>query len=508
MKAKRKAGILMPVSSLPSPGGIGTLGKGAYRFIDWLKSAGMSVWQVLPLLPTGYGDSPYQGCASDALNYYFIDPYLLAEEGLLTAEECASSDCADRRRVDYGKLFRERAALLKRAFARFDCSAASWKKFLAEGVYEDFALFMSLKVRFGYSPWTEWPEPYRDCERETLDAYARENREEIGFWQFTQYMFLRQWRALRKYAHAKGVEIMGDMPIYVSADSVEMWKYRKELFLLDGDDALSSVAGVPPDEFSANGQLWGNPVYDWEKMKKDDYRWWRRRIRRAFDLFDMVRIDHFRGFDRFYAIPAGDDTARRGVWLDGPKAELFRGLENCRIIAEDLGVIDDGVRALMRETGYPGMRVLVFSFDGRPDNEHKPFNYPENCVAYTGTHDNQPFAAYVEGLEGWGKETFLKDFRTECRAAGIRFCMHTPQAACQTAVRLLFASKARTVIVPMQDVLGLGEEARINHPSVFSAENWSYRFREEDFGKSTAVRLKRLSERYRRAGNRKGRTEF
>ena len=499
MNRQRRAGILLPVSSLPGPYGIGTLGRGAYRFLDRLADSGMKIWQVLPLLPTNYGDSPYQSCAAEALNYYFIDLDFLQKDGLLEKEEYAFLDWeTDARRVDYEKLFRLRVNVLRCAFLRFDTSSAEWKKFLEEGKYSDFALFMSLKSRFGYLPWSQWPAEYRDFDENRIRAYEKENRRDIEFWQFTQYIFLGQWRALKAYANSKGIEIMGDMPIYVSSDSVEMWKYRKELFLLDDGGNPAAVAGVPPDVFSEDGQLWGNPVYDWDKMKQNGYSWWLNRIDSALELFDILRIDHFRGFDRFYAIPAGAADARGGKWLAGPGAELFRGRENKNIVAEDLGIIDDGVRALMKETGYPGMKVLEFAFDGNPANDHKPSNYSENCVAYTGTHDNEPLLAYIESLGKSERAVFEKDLKRECAAADVPFRGRSVSALNKTAIRLLFSSRAFAAIVPMGDLLCLGKIARINSPSTVSTQNWSYRFEEKDFSGKVWTWLKKLAEKYGR----------
>jgi 4-alpha-glucanotransferase len=499
MKNQRKAGILMPISSLPAPYGIGTLGEGAYQFVDWLSEAGLKIWQVLPLLPTAYGNSPYQSCASNALNYYLIDFDVLAQEGLLDRSEYASVDWGtNAKRVDYGKLFAHKIDVLKKAFARFNREEQAWKDFLAKGEYADFALFMSLKIKFGYRAWSEWGEYCRYDEQKAA-AYIAQQKEDIEFWQFTQYLFLKQWNKLKGYANAKGVQIMGDMPIYVAADSVEMWKYGKELFLLDknGDPAL--VAGVPPDAFSEDGQLWGNPVYDWEKMKKNDYGWWRKRIKDAFRLFDIVRIDHFRGFDRFYAIPKDSKNAKNGEWLDGPKAELFRGFENSSIIAEDLGIIDDGVRQLLKQTGYAGMKVAAFGFDGNPECEHKPSNYTENYVAYTGTHDNEPMLAYIENLNTeWEKPRFEQELDTECEKLGVPSCGPSAVEQCKTLISLLFASRANTVIFPMHDVLVLGKEARINCPSVLSSDNWSYRYTKEDFDEKTVAWLRSFVNKYNR----------
>lgn len=496
---ERKAGILMPVSCLPSDCGIGTLGDGAYAFVDWLATAGMKIWQVLPLLPTSYGDSPYQSCASDALNYYFIDFNLLVKEGLLEATEYTDLTWSeDERRVDYGRQFLQKTEVLKKAFARFDCKRADWQEFLREGKYADFAVFMSLKTKFSYAPWTDWAEPYKSCEGKGLEAYIADNREEIEFWQFTQYLFLKQWNALRDYAHKKGVEIMGDMPIYVAEDSVETWKYRRELFILDGEGNLSLRAGVPPDAFSDDGQFWGNPVYDWTKMKRDGYSWWRKRISYALSLFDIVRIDHFRAFDRFYAIPSDAETAKEGEWLDGPKADLFKQMGDVRIVAEDLGIIDEGVRTLLKETGFPGMKIFMFAFDGDPENEYLPSKYDENCVAYTGTHDNDTLRSFMETMSPTERKDFEKALEEECLNAEVPYITETIEEECKSIVTLLFASKANTVLVPMHDILCFGEEARLNAPSTVSSQNWTFRFTENDFGRRKAAWLKSLTEEYNR----------
>lgn len=495
---KRRAGVLMPISSLPSDCGIGTLGKGAYDFVDWLSRAGMKLWQVLPLLPTGYGDSPYQSCASDALNFYFIDFALLVEDGLLRADEYQSVVWSeDERRVDYGKQFNCKAAVLKKAFARFDKSNRDWQDFLREGKYADFGVFMSLKAKFGYMPWTEWGE-YREYDESRIAAYTKENREEIEFWQFTQYLFLKQWQALRQYAHIHGVEIMGDMPIYVAFDSVETWKYRKDLFMLDEAGEVSLRAGVPPDAFSDDGQLWGNPVYDWSKMQTDGYAWWRKRMEYAFSLFDIVRIDHFRAFDRFYAVPSEAETAKVGEWLDGPKGALFKVLPKLSILAEDLGIIDDGVRALLKETGYPGMKIFEFAFNGDPQNEYLPIYYDENCVAYTGTHDNEPLRAFIESMEKTERKAFESELEEQCLQMDVPYLVETLEEECKTIVRLLIASKANTVVIPMHDILCFGEEARMNAPSTVSSSNWTFRFLEKDFGCLKASCLKSLIEEYDR----------
>ena len=499
-KKERRAGVLMPVSSLPSDCGIGTLGAGAYAFIDWLHAADMKIWQVLPLLPTGYGDSPYQSCAADALNPYFIDFATLVQEGLLDESDYKSVDWSyDDRRVDYGKQFEHKIAILQKAFARCDKNCVSWKAFLSESKYADYALFMSLKTKFSYAPWTGWVEPYRSADPFALTSYAAEYKDEIEFWQFTQYIFLKQWNALKAYAHERGIAIMGDMPIYVAEDSVEMWKHRQELFMVDGEGNLTLRAGVPPDAFSEDGQLWGNPVYDWTKMQKDGYKWWRARIDYAFTLFDIVRIDHFRAFDRFWGVPMDAETAKDGEWLNGPKAELFEGLGSYGIVAEDLGVLDDGVYALMKTTGYPGMKVFEFAFNGDKDNEYLPTNFVDgNSVAYTGTHDNETLRSFLENMDEGTRKDFETAFEEQCLALDVPYLTETIEDECRSIIELLFASKADTVIVPMHDVLCLDEEARLNAPSTVSNQNWTFRFTCNDFGRRKAAWLQALAQAYDR----------
>lgn len=499
-KNARRAGILLPVSSLPSDCGIGTFGEDAYAFIDWLHSAGMKIWQVLPLLPTSYGDSPYQSCASDALNPYFIDFATLVKEGLLEENEYKTIEwAADERRVDYGKQFECKIAVLEKAFARFNRDGVAWRAFIAEGKYADYALFMSLKRKFSYAPWTEWEEPYKSCEGKGLDGYIAENKEEIEFWQFTQYIFLKQWNALKEYAHERGIEIMGDMPIYVAQDSVENWKYRRELFMLDEEGEVSLRAGVPPDAFSEDGQLWGNPVYDWAKMREDGYKWWRARIAYAFTLFDIVRIDHFRAFDRFYAVSAEMQTAKEGAWFDGPKAEFFEGMEDYSVVAEDLGVLDEGVFKLMAETGYPGMKIFEFAFNGDPNNEYLPTNFKDgNSVAYTGTHDNETLRSFLENMEKIERKEFETVLETQCLALETPYLTETVEDECGSIIELLFASKADTIIIPMHDAVCFGEEARLNAPATVSNKNWTFRFTRNDFGRKKAAWLKNLVETYQR----------
>lgn len=495
MGKTRNYGILMPISSLPSAEGIGTMGEYAYRFVDFLARSGAKIWQVLPLNPTNYGDSPYQSCCSDALNYYFIDLALLVKGGLLSAEEVAECDLGkNARKVNYGLQFTNKIALLRKAFSRFDCSDRKFIEFVLGGNYSDFATFMALKCKFGHKSWEEWDEPFRTFDKQVTDKFIGDNQGEFLFWQFTQFIFLLQWNALKDYAHANGIQIMGDIPLYLAYDSVEMWKYGDKLFKVDGERRPRCVAGVPPDAFTDDGQLWGNPVYDWEKMRSTGYEWWNGRIYGSLKLFDILRIDHFRGFDRYYEIPVGEKTARNGSWCDGPKESLFADKLHLNIVAEDLGVMDDGVRRLMRNVGYPGMKILEFAFDGYPDNEHKPTNYADdNCVCYTGTHDNMPLRQYIDDLSADGLRVYIEDLKRQCAAVGLEPQTGNSVQLCQSVVELAFRSKAHVVIIPLWDLLALGEEARINLPSTVSDKNWSWRFTESDVSEECSSHLKRMA---------------
>ena len=484
----------MPIASLPSKEGIGTLGEEAYRFIDFLAESRAKIWQILPLNPTNFGDSPYQSCCSNALNYYFIDLEKLVEGNLLTREEVDTTDLGkDERRVNYGLQFYNKIALLRKAFSRFDRKNADFKKFVDSGEFDDFSAFMSLKCKFDHKAWVEWDEPYRTFDAKTIEKFVRDNRGEYEFWQFTQFIFFLQWNALKGYAHQKGISIMGDIPLYLAYDSVEVWKYGNMLFKVDEKRRPECVAGVPPDMFSADGQLWGNPVYDWARMREDGYKWWNKRIADCLNLFDILRVDHFRGFDRYYEIPAGATTARNGIWADGPKEELFNDKLDLNIVAEDLGVVDDGILRLMKNTGYPGMKILEFAFDGSPDNEHKPSKITENFVCYTGTHDNMPLRQHIEDLPQNEFEEFIRDLRRECKYFGMEPDERSAKTICLSIVSLAFRSAADTVIIPMWDLLAMGGEARINFPSTISENNWSWRFVNGDFKKQTSTYLKRIS---------------
>lgn len=499
MAKGRNFGILLPVSSLPSGEGIGTLGTEAYNFVDFLSESGGKIWQVLPLNPTNYGDSPYQSCSSDALNYYFIDLQQLVCDGLLKKGEIVLEELSDSPlKVNYGKQFTQKIALLKKAFSRFD-GGSEFEDFVNRGEYSDFAVFMAIKQKFNHVAWTEWEQPFGVYDEDTVAKYVEENKTEYLFWQFTQFIFLKQWNALKSYANSKGVSIMGDIPLYVAYDSVEVWKYGEKLFKVNANRKLKCVAGCPPDGFTDDGQLWGNPVYNWEEMRNDGYAWWKARIEKCFKLFDVLRIDHFRGFDRYWEVPAGDSTARYGHWEDGPKEELFKDILGYKIVAEDLGVIDDGVRRLMKNVGYPGMKVLEFAFDGKADNEHKPSNHTENFVCYTGTHDNMPLKQYIDDLSEEQRAVFAEDVVKESGILNITAKTATSKELCRSVVELAFASKSDTAIVPVWDLLALGGEARINEPSTVSDKNWSRRFLKEDFSKELSGYLKKVSKRSKRA---------
>jgi len=501
---QRYAGILLPITALPSPYGVGTLGAQAKKFVNFLVHSKQTVWQVLPLVPTGYGDSPYASSCAIAGSPYLIDIEELIARGLLTEKEAEEYSCAADGegigRVNYEALFYRRIPLLKIAFSRFDRNDPTFKAFLEEGEYADFAAFMAIKEAHGWRALSTWEEKYRTRDAAALEAFLSENADAVLFWQFTQYEFFRQWKELKDYANARGVEIMGDMPLYVSEDSAEVWAHP-ELFLLNGDGAPTEVAGVPPDYFSEDGQLWGNPLYDWEKMKADGYSWWTARLQKALSMYDIVRIDHFRGFDRFYAIPAGSKNAKVGRWCDGPKESLFEGKKDWKIIAEDLGILDDGVYRLMRNVGYPRMKVLEFAFDGNPEQEFKPSNYEsDNCVVYTGTHDNATFIEFLQDLDTDARDVFYKDLASECKKARKRFAYcpcqvndpETMQRARTATVRLAYGCCAKYVILPLQDLLGTGAESRMNTPGTLSDRNWSWRYEEKDLTGALAGKLARM----------------
>ncbi len=462
---RHKAGILMPVSSLPSPYGIGSFGKAAHDFIDFLDACGQKCWQVLPLNPTSYGDSPYQSPATAAGNPYFIDLDILREKGLLTAAELREQRY-ESKRVDYGRLFNCRYAVLRKAHSRF-VKSREYKAFLRKNApwLEPYALFMALKVHYGHRQWTSWEAHHRDYARAM--ACKAQFEEEMDFWRWCQFEFDAQWKALRSYAKEKGIAIIGDMPIYVAHDSVDVWS-APEQFLLDSDFNPTVVAGCPPDGFSVDGQLWGNPIYNWALMEKEGFKWWIERVGNAFRLYDILRIDHFRGFAGYYNVPYGEPTARNGKWDSAPGIELFRTLRKAypkgKIIAEDLGFITPDVIELLADTGFPGMKMLHFAFYD-PDSENLPRCFKtRNCVAYASSHDSDCTVTWLKNLQGEAKKRFNK----ECPR-------NKEQSRCYDLIEFAYRSPANLAMVPLQDFLMLtNAEGRMNEPSTAQG-NWGWR---------------------------------
>ena len=473
----RGAGVLCHISSLPNKYGIGSHGKKAYEFVDMLSKYGVKYWQILPLQQTGYGDSPYQSVSCTSGNPYFIDLEALRRQGLLDADELKSAERPLKNDVDYGDLYQSRYKLLRRAYARFNIKNPSFVAFIESGEAEDYALFMSLKSRYG-GVFNTFPEAYKY--KEHLAMYEFRNsvyREEYCFWLFLQYEFNNQWAALKKYANSKGIKIIGDIPLYVAYDSADVWAHP-ELFKLDEDLNPTEVAGVPPDYFSKQGQLWGNPLYNWDAVKAAGYDWWIGRIAHAKRMYDIVRIDHFRGLDRYYSIPADAKTAMAGEWLQGPGVQLFeeaqRRLGNLSIIAEDLGIIDDGVVKLREECGFPSMKVMMFAFDGEETNAYLPQNIDEHSVVYTGTHDNDTALGYLLKQTDEQFLSLKKQLRVALKYEGA----YTPIVDRADAVKglVLCALNARSAIavIPVQDILCLDNWSRMNTPSVASG-NWKLR---------------------------------
>ena len=493
----RSAGILLPIFSLPGKYGIGCFSKEAYRFVDFLKEAHQTYWQILPLGPTGYGDSPYQTFSTFAGNPYFISLEALIEEGLLSARECARLERGvDPKYIDYGRLYNERFAVLKKAYERWDPKKdPAYASFVKENSdwLEDYALFMAVKGHFKGVSFTLWDEDIRYRKKQALSKYKKLLAGEIGFHKFLQHKFYQQWKALRAYANEKGIRIIGDIPIYVSPDSSDLWAFP-ELFQVDKKRNLSAVAGCPPDAFCADGQLWGNPLYDWEYHKSTGFAWWVSRVRKMSELYDVVRIDHFRGFDEYYSIPAGSQTARNGEWEKGPGWDLFKvireKLGKFDIIAEDLGFITPSVRALVKKTGYCNMKVLEFAFD--PDdthgkNEYLPHNYSStNYFAYTGTHDNETLIGWVDTLD-------KKSLKFAMKYLSVKRKKDIPAAV----IRAAWGSVAQVAAAQIQDFLDSPKEGRMNTPSTLGG-NWQFRTQKSDFTPELAKKIKKLNRRYNR----------
>lgn len=489
----RCGGILMHISSLPSPYGIGTMGKEARKFADFLEKAGQKYWQILPICPTSYGDSPYQSFSSFAGNPYFIDLETLCKEKLLKKSECESFPWGENPHyVDYGVMYQSRYQLLRLAFNRF-------KKDIPDEFYtfckkeaewlEEYALFMALKDAHGGVAWFEWEDELRLRKPEALEAARREYADNILFYKMLQYLFYKQWWSLKEYVNGKGIEIVGDVPIYVAGDSADVWANPSQFYLDENLNPID-VAGCPPDAFSADGQLWGNPLFRWDVMKKDNYEWWTKRIKAVSKLYDVVRIDHFRGFDSYYAIPAKDTTAKNGEWRQGPGMDLFKTLKRrlgkLNIIVEDLGFLTPSVLKLVADSGFPGMKVVQFAFDSREGSNYLPHTYPTNCVVYTGTHDN-------DTIMGWMKTApkasvkFAKEYLNLTKEEGYNWGM----------MRGAWGSVADTAIVTMQDIIGAGSEARMNTPSTLGG-NWEWRATSDQIDNKLAKRVYKYMEMYGR----------
>lgn len=474
---ERSSGIICHISSLPGNYGIGTMGSQAYKFVDFLIQTKQKLWQILPLGPTGYGDSPYQCFSAYAGNPLLISLSELQKEGWLSNADLDNDIKFDPVKVDFGKLFEFKIPLLRKAYNRFMSSAEAIDKVKFQNFCDrssnwlnDFALFMSLKSHFDGKPWIEWEKGIRLREEEAVNYYTNELLNDINFHKFNQYIFYKQWLELKSYANRNGVRIVGDIPIYIAADSSDAWT-NSDIFLFDEERQPVEVAGVPPDYFSATGQLWGNPIFNWEKLKETDFEWWIDRIDANLTLFDVIRIDHFRGFEAYWSVPFGEETAINGRWVKAPGYELYKTIRerigNIDIIAEDLGVITQEVEKLRDDFELPGMKVLQFADYTNPDDEYLPHNYPRNCVVYTGTHDNDTTMSWHKSLPDKEKENLKKYF------------LPLDNNINWTLIRAAWSSVADIAIAPLQDVLGLGGESRMNVPGAASG-NWSWRFREED----------------------------
>jgi len=499
---KRYTGVLLSVTSLPSKYGIGCFDKSAYDFVDWLEKSGQRYWQILPLGATSHGgsdDSPYQSYSAFAGNPYFISLEALIEEGVLTQEECDAVDFgSDPACVDYDKLNESRFVLLRKAYERSDISRidAYWE-FTAENAWwlDDYALFMALKSFFGNQPYLEWPEDIRMHWGFALDYYREKLYFDIEFQKYMQYKFYEQWNALKAYANKKHVEIVGDIPIYVSPDGADVWA-NPELFQLDENNKVTQIAGCPPDSFAVDGQLWGNPLYRWEYHKSTGFRWWIARMRQSFKLYDVVRIDHFRGFDEYFSIPAGSKTAKGGHWEKGPGIDLFnsirQALGECNVIAEDLGFMTESVRKLVKDSGFPNMKVTQFAFDlddQGGSNEYLPHNYNTNCFVYTGTHDNETVVGWLASISKAQRKlirTYLNDPKL------------TEKELYRAFINMTMMSCAKTCIIPIQDYLGLDNTCRMNQPGTVG-KNWRWRLMPGQVTDELGEQMLVLAKRYGRA---------
>ncbi|MBQ9167070.1 MAG: 4-alpha-glucanotransferase [Oscillospiraceae bacterium] len=488
----RESGILMHITSLPEKYGVGTMGKRAYEFVDFLNKSGQNYWQILPLNPTGYGDSPYQSCSAFAGNHYLIDLQTLVEEGLLISEEVENIQWNWREdKTDYGLLYNNRLNVLRLAYGRFQGGEEFDAFCQNNGSWlPDFALYMALKDKFSGAPWYQWEQGLKFREPDAIWNARQELREEIRFYSFVQFLFQKQWNALRAYAHSKGIRLIGDVPIYVPYDSVDAWS-NPELFQFDEGLNPVDVAGCPPDAFSADGQLWGNPLYRWEKLAQDGYAWWIRRLAAAGELYDVIRMDHFRGFESYWAVPFSDTTARGGRWVKGPGMDFINTvkekLPQIQLIAEDLGFLTQEVLDLRDDSGFPGMKVLEFAFDSREPSEYLPHTYTRNSVCYTGTHDNMTMRQWFDTANADAVE-YAKEYMHLTEDEGLVW----------GTIRTAMSSVSDMCIVPMQDYLDLGGEARMNFPGTLSDSNWSWRAKDGVINDDLAKRIYSLTKLYGR----------
>lgn len=491
----RKSGILLPIASLNSKYGIGCFSQSAYDFVDFLKKAGQSYWQILPIGPTGYGDSPYQSFSTFAGNPYYIDLEQFIKDGLLDKSECESCDFGNNERyIDYEKIFIERFNILKKAYKRYNFeNDTEFVKFEKENSYwlDDYSLYMAIKDSFGGVSWDNWDSDISLRKTEAMKVYSEKLSDDIKFYKFIQYIFIKQWNKLKNYANDNGIKIIGDIPIYVAFDSADTWA-NPQLFQFDKNNKPIKVAGCPPDAFAEDGQLWGNPLYDWDYHKKTDYEWWIKRIQYCYKLYDVIRIDHFRGFDEYYAIPYGDKTARNGSWQKGVGYELFskinEKLGDIQVIAEDLGYITDSVKKLVEDTGYPGMKVLQFAFDSREAGDYLPYNYNQNSVVYTGTHDNDTIKGWYSVINENDKK-FANDYMNNQNI--------DLENISWDFIKLAFSSVSKLAIIPIQDYLCLGKESRINIPSTLGG-NWTWRIIDSDINDKLAEKIYKVTKLYGR----------
>lgn len=489
----RGAGVLLAISSLPSPYGIGTLGKESKAFVDWLYQAGQKYWQILPTGPIGFGDSPYQTISAFAGNPYFIDLDQLIEERLLTKEDVNQQQSEDDRKVPYALLFQQRYRILRLAFHRGKGQLGEGYQIFCEENAEwltDYAFFMAWKEHMSFASWDTWPEKIRCKEQEAVQEQQKRLQEEMEFWKFCQYQFHKQWKELKQYANEKGIQLIGDIPFYLAYDSVDVWANRKQ-FLLEPDGTMAYTAGVPADDFATTGQRWGNPLYDWEYMKQDSFSWWEKRLRKMAQLYDVIRLDHFIGLAKYYQIPVEEETALHGKWNKGPADDILpiieQALGETKMIVEDLGDMTPDVQALLEKSGYPGMKVIQFAFDGNPYNPYLPHNYQDShTIVYTGTHDNATLIEFLEGLNPMQREYICNYFQAE----SLKELPDKIQAA-------LYASPADLIILPMQDILKLDQQARMNIPST-QGENWRWRVSKEELQQADTERLARLAKLYGR----------